>query len=76
MHLELFPEIPDAWRDEALAEKWQKVRKARRVITGALEIERAGKRLGSSLEAAPVVYVSDADLFANLVVSRAEKRRA
>ena len=31
----------------------------RRVVTGALEIERADKRIGSSLEAAPFVYVSD-----------------
>ncbi len=39
----------------------------RRVVTGALEVERAAKRIGSSLEAAPIVYVSDADLFAALV---------
>jgi len=39
----------------------------RRVVTGALELERAQKRIGSSLEAAPVVYVSDKDLFAALV---------
>ena len=37
------------------------------MVTGALEIERAGKRIGSSLEAAPVVYVSDPDLFGALV---------
>ncbi len=45
---------PADWRDEALAEKWRKVRKVRRVVTGALEIERAKKVIGSSLEAAPV----------------------
>ena len=45
----------------------QKVRNIRRVVTGALEIERAHKRIGSSLEAAPLVYVSDPDLFAALV---------
>ena len=27
------------------------------VVTGALELERAEKRIGSSLEAAPTVYV-------------------
>ena len=26
VHLELFPELPAAWRDDALAEKWRKVR--------------------------------------------------
>jgi isoleucyl-tRNA synthetase len=67
VHLELFPELPAAWRDDALAEKWRKVRTVRRVITGAIEIERAQKRIGSSLEAAPVVYVADPDLFAALV---------
>jgi isoleucyl-tRNA synthetase len=66
VHLELFPEIPPAWRNEALAEKWRKVRQVRRVVTGAIEIERAGKRIGSSLEAAPLVHVSDPDLLAAL----------
>ena len=67
VHLALFPEIPATYRDEALAEKWRKVRTVRRAVTGALEVERANKRIGSSLEAAPIVYVADADLFAALV---------
>src|SRR5262249_58961395 len=67
VHLELFAELPPAWRDDALAEKWRKVRTVRHVVTGALEIERAQKRIGSSLEAAPVVYASDPELFAALV---------
>jgi isoleucyl-tRNA synthetase len=67
VHLETFPEIPAAWRDEALAEKWRKVRLVRGVVTGALEIERAQKRIGSSLEAHPIVHVSNPDLFAALV---------
>jgi isoleucyl-tRNA synthetase len=37
------------------------------VVTGALEIERAAKRIGASLEAAPVIHVADPDLFAALV---------
>ena len=32
------------------------------MITGALEIERREKRIGSSLEAHPVVHVTDAEL--------------
>jgi isoleucyl-tRNA synthetase len=59
VHTEIFPKMPAQWRDEALAEKWRKVRLVRRVVTGALEIERAQKRIGSSLEAAPLVYVTD-----------------
>ena len=64
IHLEQFPTVPADWRDEALAEKWRKVRKVRGVVTAALEIERAKKVIGSSLEAAPAVFVSDAELFA------------
>ncbi|MFV0474225.1 MAG: isoleucine--tRNA ligase [Pikeienuella sp.] len=58
VHLEDFPETPD-WRDEALALKWTAIRRVRRVVTGALEVERREKRIGASLEAAPVVYVAD-----------------
>jgi isoleucyl-tRNA synthetase len=67
VHLEPFPEVPKSWRDDKLAEKWRKVRLVRRAVTGALEIERAGKRIGSSLEADPIVHVSNPDLFEALV---------
>ncbi|PSM18691.1 isoleucine--tRNA ligase [Nitratireductor sp. StC3] len=66
VHLEQFSEIPADWRDEALAAKWRKIRQVRRVVTGALELERARKTIGSSLEAAPVVHVADAELLAAL----------
>ena len=59
IHLQTFPDVPAAWRDEALAAKWRKVRDLRRVVTGALEIERKEKRIGSSLEAAPEIFVAD-----------------
>ncbi|MCA0278075.1 MAG: isoleucine--tRNA ligase [Proteobacteria bacterium] len=59
VHLEQFPDVRAAWRDEALAEKWRKIRHVRSVVTGALELERAKKTIGSSLEAVPVVYMSD-----------------
>ena len=42
------------------------MRQVRRVVTGALEIERAKKAIGSSLEAAPVVHVTDPELLAAL----------
>jgi isoleucyl-tRNA synthetase len=66
VHLEVFPDTPAAWRDEALAEKWRKVRRVRSAVTQALEIARAEKKIGSSLEAAPKVWVSDPDLLAAL----------
>jgi isoleucyl-tRNA synthetase len=66
VHLELFPGVPTAWRDRALEAKWERIRAVRRVVTGALEIERREKRIGSSLEAAPHIYVADPNLFALL----------
>ncbi|MBA3517963.1 MAG: isoleucine--tRNA ligase [Rhizobiales bacterium] len=66
VHLELFPEIPPAWRDEALEAKWETIRAVRRVVTGALEVERREKRIGSSLEAAPRIFVADRELRALL----------
>ena len=58
VHLRLYPTIPAGWRDEALGEKWKTVRALRRVVTGALELERAEKRIGSSLQAAPHVHAA------------------
>ncbi len=62
VHLMQFAKPPAEWVDADLAAKWQKIRDVRRVITGALEIERQVKKtIGSSLEAAPEIHVSDAD---------------
>jgi isoleucyl-tRNA synthetase len=66
VHLTLFPEGLEKLRDDALAAKWQTIRAVRRVVTGALEIERAAKNIGSSLEASPLVYVSDGEIFRTL----------
>jgi isoleucyl-tRNA synthetase len=66
VHLTLFPGSFDDFRDEALAAKWEIIRNVRRVVTGALEVERAAKRIGSSLEASPLVYVSDRAIFNTL----------
>ncbi|MGB3487350.1 MAG: isoleucine--tRNA ligase [Xanthobacteraceae bacterium] len=66
VHLTLFPGILQQYRDDALAKKWQTIRDVRRVVTGALELERAAKRIGSSLEASPVIYVADRAVLATL----------
>ena len=66
VHLVDIPETPAAWRDEALAAKWAKVRAARRVVTAALEVQRRDKVIGASLEAAPVVHVEDPEVLAAL----------
>ena len=66
VHLTLFPTEFDGFRDDALAAKWETIRNVRRVVTGALELERAAKNIGSSLEASPLVYVSDKAIFDTL----------
>jgi isoleucyl-tRNA synthetase len=78
IHLELFAEIPPAWLDPALGERWASLRDLRRVVTGALELERGAKRLGSSLQATVEIFIPErlADLvrdvdFAELCITSA-----
>jgi isoleucyl-tRNA synthetase len=59
IHLELFPEVPGDWLDPALGERWGELRDLRRVVTGALEVERAQKRIGSSLQASVELFVPE-----------------
>ena len=62
VHLVDIPETPETWLNDGLAAKWETVRRARRVVTAALEVQRRDKVIGASLEAAPVVHVEDADM--------------
>ena len=66
VHLVDMPETPAHWRDETLAAKWAAIRRVRRVVTAALEIQRQDKVIGASLEAAPVVHVADPEVLAAL----------
>jgi isoleucyl-tRNA synthetase len=62
VHLMPFAKTPEEWAAPEIAAKWERIRDVRSVITGALEIERQLKKtIGSALEAAPEVYVSNAD---------------
>ncbi|MBL6771967.1 MAG: isoleucine--tRNA ligase [Alphaproteobacteria bacterium] len=58
VHLRVIPEIPVQWSNAALADKWADVFAVRRVITTALEPMRQEKTIGSSLQAAPRVFLS------------------
>ncbi len=58
VHLQQLLDVPTSWRNEALGAKWVKLRDLRRVVTGALELERAQKRIGSSLQAAVEIFVT------------------
>jgi isoleucyl-tRNA synthetase len=62
VHLETYAAVPKAWLDDALGAKWAKLRDLRRVVTGAIELERAEKRLGASLQAEARLYVDPAYL--------------
>ncbi|MDJ0626844.1 MAG: isoleucine--tRNA ligase [Rhodobacter sp.] len=62
VHLRDIPETPADWLDALLAAKWSAIRRVRRVVTAALEIQRKDKVIGASLEAAPVVHVRDPEM--------------
>src|SRR5262249_35022303 len=55
VHLRLFPTAPEGWRDDALATRWEMLRGLRRVVTGALELARADRKIGASLQAHPTL---------------------
>ncbi|WP_170604657.1 isoleucine--tRNA ligase [Ruegeria arenilitoris] len=61
VHLVDFPDTPAEWRDKELEANMAKVRRVRRAVTAALEVQRQDKVIGSSLEAAPIVHVEDAE---------------
>ena len=61
VHLVDIPETPATWLNPELATKWEVIRSVRRVVTGAIEVERTAKNIGSSLEAAPSVHFNLSD---------------
>jgi isoleucyl-tRNA synthetase len=61
VHRRLFPAAEKGWRNEDLAGKWQRLRELRRVVTGAIELARADKVIGASLQAAPTLYLGPED---------------
>ncbi len=66
IHMLPFPHDLAGFRNDALAAKWETIRSVRRVVTGALELERAAKNIGSALEASPIIHVSDRTILATL----------
>ena len=61
VHRTLFPPIPEAWRDAALGERWERLRAVRRVVTASLETARQGGMFGSSLAAAVSLPLAPAE---------------
>jgi len=62
VHLEVFPILPFSWDAPDLAKKYEGLREIRKVMTGALEVARAGKLIGSSLQAQIQVFLSSSHL--------------
>jgi isoleucyl-tRNA synthetase len=75
VHTTLFPELPAAWRQDALSEKWQKVREHRTGVTGAIELWRRDKTIGSSLQAIAVLspdakeLIDDTESWADICIT-------
>jgi isoleucyl-tRNA synthetase len=59
IHLQTFPKIPSKWKNEQLFEKWEKFKSIRKVVNAAIEIKRASKDIGSSLEADVEIYLNE-----------------
>ena len=62
VHLQTFRAVPPSWHDAELAKKWERIRYVRENVTPALERARNEKKIGSSLQAHPHVYVTQADM--------------
>jgi isoleucyl-tRNA synthetase len=82
VHLTIFPAYEEAWRDEALLQRYDKLFALRGAVTKALEEARNAKLLGAGLEA-KVTITADAETKAflasfgeqlrfNLIVSQVE----
>ena len=54
------------WFNKKLSDKWANIRQVRKVVTGAIEVHRQTKVIGSSLEASPLVYITKQHLFDQL----------
>ncbi|MDA9676762.1 isoleucine--tRNA ligase [bacterium] len=59
IHLQEFPTIPNKWENKKLFQKWEKFKLIRKVVNAGMEIKRANKDIGSSLEADVKVFLSD-----------------
>lgn len=62
VQLTSWPKVNEKYRDEELAERWNRLLKIRDVVNRALEAARSEKTIGNSLEAAVTLYTSDGEL--------------
>ncbi|MDE8345553.1 MAG: class I tRNA ligase family protein, partial [Acidocella sp.] len=75
VHTSLFPEIPEGWRDDTLAETWRLIREHRASITIGIEAMRRDKTIGSSLQADAIIspaalgVLDDLDAWADICIT-------
>jgi isoleucyl-tRNA synthetase len=62
--LRVIPETPAGWRNDVEAARWARVEQVLSVVTAALEVERREKRIGSALDAAPRVWLTESAFLA------------
>ena len=58
IHLESFPDIPAKWNNKKLEIKWMELIKIRETCNSSIELKRASKEIGSSLEANLVINLN------------------
>ncbi len=56
------PRVNDAWLDEALDAKWQKLTACKELVAGKLELARKAKEIGHSLDARVTLYAEGEEL--------------
>jgi isoleucyl-tRNA synthetase len=80
IHLEQFIKFPESFKDDELHKKWTKLKKIRDICNISIEAKRAGKEIGSSLEAEIIIYLNkellditkDVDFSELCITSKAE----
>ena len=72
IHLENFPKIPSKWNNQDLEVKWNKLIKIREICNSSIELKRASKEIGSSLETNLIIYLNESNK--NKIVSILESR--
>lgn len=82
VHLELFPRLPYLWNDPEVEKRIEGLRNIRKVMTGAIEVARNSKLIGSSLQAHLTIFldpsltpfIKDVDLAELSITSAVEFR--
>jgi len=59
IHLENFLTMPSSWNNNVLASKWNELIKIREICNSSIELKRATKEIGSSLEANLIINLNE-----------------